>query len=535
MEDDFKKSLADNVVTGGMTDGIEHEDIETAIKDAAQKFEEELNNANNGEVSPIMDLKLSKEQEAKLRDEIKRALKDKVGEIEKEERSPEVETVEKDDVDEMIVETSSEEKTKAAPEVVAPKGYLAKLEKLHQMKMKMYMGQVEQHKANPDEELFYNTIKYEKYVLSLRSKYTKEEQQEVAEYEDRYKQEEMAAQRKVRNELNIKVHNFDELVTELKEINDEIEYVQHLQLQSTDRDEGKITEEDAKHRLIIANQKKTKVLADISVLNPQLLIEEREQKHQMDATERNMVGSRNMAMQNNDMSAGTKQSSKFIEGQQNKAEHTLKSDFDYYKKQLQRRNQENRYKYNELKNMLNDLPENPVTADDIKKKANILSQMQEVNTQIEQGEKLERNLDNNMDKNSDEIGAFLAADEEYTEGYQKREEQFREVDEYVTIVEEQEGEEIVEKPIASEEKEEERDLAEFGAGVAAGMAISAADSGDVPAAVGCALISSSLVRDVNNYDDAKEYLNSFDKSNRMKKEREQAQNELAAAEKTARS
>ena len=538
MGDEFKDKLKDDVIT-------QSDDLEAQMEAAKAKFEKELDEEGNS--SPIMDLKSSKDKEAALKEEIKRALKDKIGDepevsekekakveseakaeestedeaIEKEERSPEVETVEKDDGDELIIEDKSKSNVKF------PKGYILKLEKLHNMKMKMYRYQVEKHEINPDKELFYQTIKDERYLLSLRTKYSEEERKIFEEYEDKFKQEEMAEQKKVRDELKLKGYEFDKLVTELKEINDEIAYVQKMQLNSTDREKGQITEEDAKKRLLKADDQKAKVLAEISILNPQLLIEERDEKAKMNAERNNMVGYANISKQEEELDGGTIKNQRYAESQEGKISYNLGMNNDYYQKELLRRKKENEYQLYKLKQQLEELPENPVTADDISKKANILAEMQEVNNQIKIGNQMEKQLNSNMDKNTPDVAAFVSSSKEYEKDYEKTENNFKETDEYVELLDKQEAEPIIDTP---ENDEEEKEIEEFAVGATAGMAVAEAASGNIPAAVGSACISASLVRDVNNKEDAEEYLKIVNKSDSMKRERQQAEVELKAAE-----
>lgn len=535
MEDEFKDKLKDDVAN-------QSDDIEVQMEAAAAQFEAELNDANNGNSSPIIDLKSSKEKEAALREEIKRALKDKIGDHpeidekektkveaeseteEKEERSPEVESVEKDDGDELIVDAAGKSNVKF------PKGYISKLEKLHNMKMGMYRSQVEKHEINPDKELFYQTIKGEKYLLSLRTKYSDEERKIFEEYEDKFKQEEMTEQKKVRDELKLKTIDFDKLVTELKNINDEIAYVQKMQLNSTDREKGQITEEDAKKRLLKADERKARVLAEISILNPQLLIEERDEKAKMNKERINMVGYENISKQADELSDATMKNERYAENQEGKINYNLGMNNDYYQNEFLRRKQENEYQLYKLKKQLEELPENPVTADDISKKANILAEMQEVNNQIKIGNQMEKQLNSNMDKNIDDVAAFVSSGKEYEKEYEETENNFKETDEYVELLEKQEAEPIIDTPVNDEE---EKEIEEFAAGATAGMAVAEAASGNIPAAVGSACISASLVRDVNNKEDAEAYLKVVDKSDSMKRERQQAEVELKAAEEKA--
>lgn len=541
MGNNFKKDLEENVK-------VPEQDFDKAMEEAKAKFEQEILDANKDNTSPIIDLKLSKEQEVELRKEIAKALKgklDKVESIDEQEKDKEdlpdlseqdKDSKELDDGDELIVEVKEDknkdkkdEKEQDKEDSSVAKGYLDKLEELHNLKMKMYREQVEKHEINPNEDLFYKVIFMERQLALKRARYSEEDQEKFRETEEKFKKQEMAEQKKVRDELKLNVYEFDKKVTELKEANDEIEYVEKLQIQSTERDSGKITDEDAKKRLQIANEKRTKVLAEISILNPELLMDEKAKKQQMDVAERTVVGSQNLKKQD--------EVSKEVEGNINYAKSTdaktgakLELNNDYYQKELQKSRENYEMQLERLKIELKELPENPVTADDMSKKANILAQMKQVKEQIELGDDLEKSMQYNMEKDTDEVDKFVSAGKEYNQDMDKTEEGFEETDEYVKMVEEQEGEKSLENPENTRE-EDKQEVVEDEV-LTAGMAgYAMAEEGyEIPVAVGCACIAGSLVRNVNDPEEAKAYLAVADKSPEQR-EREKAQQKLKNAEK----
>jgi hypothetical protein len=110
------------------------------------------------------------------------------------------------------------------------------------------------------------------------------------------------------------------------------------------------------------------------------------------------------------------------------------------------------------------------------------------------------------------------------------EEGFDETDEYIGIIEKQEGEQSLENPENTREENKQEVLEDevLTAGMA-GYAM-AEEGHEIPVAVGCACIAGSLVRNVNDPEEAKDYLAVADKSPEQR-EREQAQQELKNAEK----
>lgn len=548
MEDNFERDLKENV-------NVPEQDFDKAMEDAATKFEQELSDANKDNPSPITDLEPHEEKETKLRQEIEKALKSKLDKMEPVE---DVEDANKDKQDlpdlsdgqeltddkqqeeskempdELIVEVQEEDKEKEEEEPnkedsSVEKGYLNRLEQLHNLKMQMYREQVAKHEVNPNEQLFYKIIIMERQLVYQRSKYSIEEQEKFKEIEEKFKKEEMAEQKKVRDELKINVLNFDRLVTELKRLNEEIEYVEKLQFQSTERDSGKITEEDAAKRLQIANEKRTKLLAEIAILNPDLMVEKQNKKEEMETAARTIIGSGNIQEQNENLSDEIKKNIKYANSTDLKTKASLNMNDDYYKKELQRSKENHIYQFQKLEKELKELPEEPVSADDMAKKANILAQMKQVKSQIIQDEKLEKSMQDNMEKDNDEINEFIASDKELKEDFDKTEKGFKETDEYVEMIEKKEGEIFLDNPENTIEENKEEAIEDTI--VTAGMAgYVMADKGHkIQAAIGCSLIASSLVRDVNNLEDANEYLNVVDKSEEQK-EREEAQQELKGVE-----
>lgn len=544
MENDFKEQLAKNV---------NKDDKNLDLGQSMQTADEhELKKANEGNPSPITDLKTSKGKLAELRREIDEILKEKyikdnpspitdlkiskeklaelrkeIDEILKENEKNEIKLEEKEDVEIDAKDDKEEEQLPEKEDSSVMKGYLDRLEILHNLKMEMYDEQIKKNEICPNEDLFYKTIFLERELMAQREKLSQQEQDGLLEIEEKYKKEEMVKQKKIRDQLKIEARNFDKLVTALKEVNDEIKYVQKLQLQSTERDTGMITEEDAEKRLIIANEKRTKILAEISIINPDLILEKKEQQHQMEQVKRDVVGGE---INPEDYSEETQKNIKYANATDKKTEYTFKSNDNYYKKEIEESIISYKEQFEKLKKRLNELPNEPETADDIKEKANILVQMRQVKGQITQTDELIKSMEDNMANKINDTREFEKIKKEGSAKLGETKKGFKETEEYVGIIEQEEGGKSFAHPLNTNEANKDEVIKDE-VMVSAMMGYVMADKEkEIPTAAGCAFISASLITNVNDPEDAREYLKTVGNSEKIQKEREEAQQELKGEE-----
>lgn len=549
MENDFKEQLAKNVNKDYKDD--KNLDLGQSIQKAEQDFKHELKKANEGNPSPITDLKTSKGKLAELRREIDEILKEKyikdnsspitdlkiskeklaelrkeIDEILEENEKNEIKLEEKEDAEIDAKDDKEEEQLPEKEDSSVMKGYLDRLEILHNLKMEMYDEQIKKNEICPNEDLFYKTIFLERELMAQREKLSQQEQDGLLEIEEKYKKEEMVKQKKIRDQLKIEARNFDKLVTALKEVNDEIKYVQKLQLQSTERDTGMITEEDAEKRLIIANEKRTKILAEISIINPDLILEKKEQQHQMEQVKRDVMGGE---INPEDYSEETQKNIKYANATDKKTEYTFKSNDNYYKKEIEESIISYKEQFEKLKKRLNELPNEPETADDIKEKANILVQMRQVKGQITQTDELIKSMEDNMAHKTNDTREFEKIKKEGSAKLGETNKGFKETKEYVGIIEKEEVMQSFAHPLNTNEANKDKVIKDE-AMVSAMIGYVMEDEEKETPPAGCALIPPSLIINVNKLTEAGPYLEAVGNIEKIQKEREEAKQELEGVE-----
>ena len=156
--------------------------------------------------------------------------------------------------------------------------------------------------------------------------------------------------------------------------------------------------------------------------------------------------------------------------------------------------------------------------------------MRQVKGQITQTDELIKSMEDNMANKINDTREFEKIKKEGSAKLGETKKGFKETEEYVGIIEQEEGGKSFAHPLNTNEANKDEVIKDE-VMVSAMMGYVMADKEkEIPTAAGCAFISASLITNVNDPEDAREYLKTVGNSEKIQKEREEAQQELKGEE-----
>ncbi|MDD2627917.1 MAG: hypothetical protein PHD20_03425, partial [Clostridia bacterium] len=388
MDTDMKKWLEENAINPiGEYENISKRlskkialIINSLSEDKKEKIEEVLKEIEDREEKDSLDEREGKERLRVNKDEI-----EEIQEI-KEDKTVEAEREDKEEIAKEESKKDEEKQQNEDGKLPEKDIYLAKVRKLHDMRIREYKHEMRNKEVGIDKH-FVAMIYLQKEINQNRDAFIKEHgAEELVAIENKNVREEL----KYKKTLNIKM---DRSLKELKELENKLDKViKEMEILENKLNKGEMKEEEYNDRVKVLEKDKVECLWEINKVNPVLLSEKNEMQIEREDYEKR-VSPKNIKKEK-DLEKGTK--SKIIdieqteEKQQGVAERT--------KEDIQKQMQENiDNKEKELEALRSRLKKIDITSQNGKKEAlDINIKIQTLLNQKMAQEKQSKNIEENM-------------------------------------------------------------------------------------------------------------------------------------------
>lgn len=446
----------------------------------------------------IMTLEEKKEWEKKLKQEIKRALKEHITD-ERSKKQEKAISEEKDKPKDDLVDLGTETEDLAKSEDIkednvssdTEKAYLDKSQIIHDLKMKMYKEQINKHTMTPNKEIFYKILELEKENKYLRRD-IKEPSDKLKEQESQNIKSEMEYEKRIRDVFMVKAKRVDRLSFELKECNDKIADLKKFQLDRTTRPEKAFDADEYKKRIDDYEAKRLNVLIAIYLENPKLMEEEILETKELKLQRKRALDpadAEKIAILSDDAKGEITDNSRYAMSREQKATKLIENVNSFMQKEEDKELINARESIERLEIERKKLPKNPTSIEDIEKVTAITRQLADL-------KQVEENLETGSTRGElDPKKQIQEANKDTTDSYDNRQKvnnSLNKINEVIKEVKQETDEQRLENPTKTT-KETAGNLVKH---AAVGYSVAGGTKGEV--AVGAMLFREGLREKIND-------------------------------------
>ena len=393
--------------------------INDIVKSMEEKDEKELENeTDDRDEKDTLDEKDGKE-------ELDEDKKKEVEEREKENGEDSKEDKETgEDEKENEVDVREDKNTEAKNEEELNKAeYLARVKKLHEMRLVEYKNELKKDDVNVDKH-FVNMIYLQRAVNRDRQHYVKkfgeEGIKELAELENKYVKEELKYEKTIYQRHEKDLASLRRLDEKLDRIMDKMESLQN------GLEKGNISVNDYNEEIKALEKDKVETLWEINKLNPELIQQKQDRNVKRDEYERSITSKNMGKMPQNNLSKENNEKQKELEMGEKKQQGVAKKVKDNVMDSLEKGIDEKERRLDELKEHLKDID---VTTPKGKEEAiSIINEISSLQAQQKAQQEQSENLDKNMKSGEVNYSDIKASETERIDDTEKMQETIEKID-----------------------------------------------------------------------------------------------------------